>query len=805
MPVASYDVRDRILMRMLKFLLIAAVILALLAGALLFTIKRADLGAYRVPLQNFVERETGRKLRIDGDFEPALSLTPAIRATNVQFANPSWADSESMLRIDEVYFQMRLSSLFSGPLQVIKLRAHGGELHLQRTANGQNNWTFERPDNKTSPSEERGEKSFVTLTNIDVSDLRVTYSAPERDNPVDANITSLAVAAQDMRTNQISVDGTLHGTPLRASGTIPRLAHMINGAAYNDLQIEYGDLRISSKLDLDNIEGLKGLDGTVEVKGRNLEKLTKLLGLRKLDDGPFNLATTLREDNDAISFDGKLEAQTGKLTANGSLKNWADKPAIAADLTLAAPDILPLARYMDLPLEKSGPLDAHGGIRWGPGTIEFSSFEATFDSNVVNLDGAVGLPARPDNTTLKIRSKGPNIAATMALVNLKWRITYDYEFAADFSGSEGMIVMQPVSLRVGGNDFAGRVTVVPGKKPIVEADLHSKQILIGDYLEDRRQPRLQDKDATLVFDTKPFDFSALDGFDLQAKVAIDHIVASNTDIQDTSMEIVVKDGSLNIEPFKTMINGGPLSGRMRLDSAGEAPLFQIELSGDKIRYARTKEVTPDEMALIPPNTLNTRIKASGNSLHEMAVSADGWIKIVSEAGRRPRGSFGLFTNNVLDEVYYKLQPIVKKRPYHQLGCGIYYVRFDNGKAKVEPFLLQTDSITVRAHGTVQMEDEKLDFDFAAKPRKGVGLGVASIASPFLAVRGTLAHPQVGADVAGGVVSGAAAFFTMGLSVVGKGLMDRAAGGRDLCPDIDKILKKYRAGEETDAIWENEPG
>ncbi len=656
MPVASYDVRDRIVMRMLKFLLIAAVILALLAGALLFTIKRADLGAYRVPLQNFVERETGRKLRIDGDFEPVLSLTPAIRATNVQFANPSWADSESMLRIDEVYFQMRLSSLFSGPLQVIKLRAHGGELHLQRTANGQNNWTFERPDNKTSPSEARGEKSFVTLTNIDVSDLRVTYSAPERDNPVDANITSLAVAAQDMRTNQISVDGKLHGTPLRASGTIPRLAHMINGAAYNDLQIEYGDLRISSKLDLDNIEGLKGLDGTVEVKGSNLEKLTKLLGLRKLDDGPFNLATTLREDNDAISFDGKLEAQTGKLTANGSLKNWADKPAIAADLTLAAPDILPLARYIDLPLEKSGPLDAHGGIRWGPETIEFSSFEATFDSNVVNLDGAVGLPARPDNTTLKIRSKGPNIAATMALVNLKWRITYDYEFAADFSGSEGMIVMQPVSLRVGGNDFAGRVTVVPGKKPIVEADLHSKQILIGDYLEDRRQPRLQDKDATLVFDTKPFDFSALDGFDLQAKVAIDHIVASNTDIQDTSMEIVVKDGSLNIEPFKTMINGGPLSGRMRLDSAGEAPLFQIELSGDKIRYARTKEVTPDEMALIPPNTLNTRIKASGNSLHEMAVSADGWIKIVSEAGRRPRGSFGLFTNTCLTRSITSFSP-----------------------------------------------------------------------------------------------------------------------------------------------------
>jgi hypothetical protein len=115
--------------------------------------------------------------------------------------------------------------------------------------------------------------------------------------------------------------------------------------------------------------------------------------------------------------------------------------------------------------------------------------------------------------------------------------------------------------------------------------------------------------------------------------------------------------------------------------------------------------------------------------------------------------------------------------------------------------LQTDTITIRGRGKLKMDNEELDIDFGAKPRKGVGVGVASIASPFLRVRGTLANPRVGADVAGGVVSGAAAFFTMGLSVVGKGLMDRATGGRDLCEDIEKILKKYRAGEETDAIWE----
>ncbi|MGD9342010.1 MAG: AsmA family protein, partial [Chromatiales bacterium] len=85
--------------------------LALLAGGFIVVLKTSDLSQYRVPLQNFVAAETGRTLHINGDFEPVVSLTPAVRATNVHFANAAWADSDEMARIDEIYLQIQLWSL----------------------------------------------------------------------------------------------------------------------------------------------------------------------------------------------------------------------------------------------------------------------------------------------------------------------------------------------------------------------------------------------------------------------------------------------------------------------------------------------------------------------------------------------------------------------------------------------------------------------------------------------------------------------------------------------------------------------
>jgi uncharacterized protein involved in outer membrane biogenesis len=789
-------------MRIIKILAILLAVLVVLAGALILIIPRIDFAQYRKPLESYVSGVTGRLFTINGVFEPVLSLTPTIRATDVRFANAEWADSADMAVIDEIYIRLRLWSLFSGPVRVIRLQINGGELHLQRNADGADNWSFgsSRPG-KVETGSDAGH-AFVTLREVDVSDTKLFYRSPDRQKPFDATINRLRLASPDIKSNEISLDATIAGQPLRAEGTIPGLRQIVRGRADHTLQIEYRGTKIASRFEIEDFHSLKGLDGNIDVSGQQLETLTSFLGFAKLDQGAFDVSSSLKEKDGRIDFDGQFKTQSGTITATGVLSDWRTQPAVAAQIKLDIPELLPLAQYHDLPLKKGGRLEANGGVSWSRTKLGFSGLTARFDSNTLSLDGDLGLPVRPENTTLKIRSAGPNIADALALFGIEYGIGYDFDLSADFSSHDDTITMQPFTLRLGENDFAGRIDVVPGQKPSIVATLKSEKIMAAKYLADRNQGDVSARKSDRVFNNDPFDFSFLDKFDGTLNLAADSIYFENIDLQNVSFKLAIENGSLQVEPFAAEVNGGPLTGRLRLDRNRDSPLFQIEMKGDKLRFGVSDQMGPEVTSALPPITLESRVKASGNSLHEMAVSSDGWIKMASEAGRRPKGSFGLFTNDLLTQVYYALRPTAKREDQHTLGCGIYYLRLDEGEARLQPFLLQTDTITLRGRGRLKMEDETLDIDFAAKPRKGIGVSVASIASPFLSVKGTLSDPKIRPNVAGGIVSGAAAFFTGGLSVLGKGIVDRATGGRDLCDDIDKILDKYREGEDTDAIWEN---
>jgi hypothetical protein len=98
---------------------------------------------------------------------------------------------------------------------------------------------------------------------------------------------------------------------------------------------------------------------------------------------------------------------------------------------------------------------------------------------------------------------------------------------------------------------------------------------------------------------------------------------------------------------------------------------------------------------------------------------------------------------------------------------------------VKPMLLQTEKVTITAHGTIDLHTEKLLLDFNTRPREGIGVSPGMFTNPFIQLQGTLASPTVGVG-AKGVASGAVAAATGGVSVVAGGMVDRAQGEKDLC-------------------------
>ena len=139
-----------------------------------------------------------------------------------------------------------------------------------------------------------------------------------------------------------------------------------------------------------------------------------------------------------------------------------------------------------------------------------------------------------------------------------------------------------------------------------------------------------------------------------------------------------------------------------------------------------------------------------------------------------------FFKDVLLQVLRTLNPLSRSRDYQVLECGIYDVSIVDGRATIDKFIIQTDTMTTVASGTVNLRNERLDIAFRAKPREGIGISLGTVANQLLELRGTLKSPRIAVDAGRTATTTGAAVATGGLSLLARGLWDRLSAETDTC-------------------------
>ncbi|NIQ96432.1 MAG: hypothetical protein GWN87_21230, partial [Desulfuromonadales bacterium] len=89
----------------------------------------------------------------------------------------------------------------------------------------------------------------------------------------------------------------------------------------------------------------------------------------------------------------------------------------------------------------------------------------------------------------------------------------------------------------------------------------------------------------------------------------------------------------------------------------------------------------------------------------------------------------------------------------ELECGVARVALGDGRAVVDPVIVQTRELVVTSGGKVNLETEKIDLQFNTRPRKGIGLSASVVINPFIRVGGTLSQPTLAFDAVDTAISG----------------------------------------------------
>ena len=209
--------------------------------------------------------------------------------------------------------------------------------------------------------------------------------------------------------------------------------------------------------------------------------------------------------------------------------------------------------------------------------------------------------------------------------------------------------------------------------------------------------------------------------------------------------------------------------------------FQIKLSAlnaaDPTLSARgvTKDFTLENLlARLDPSSrvsgggmkLAFDIKASGNSLHQMASNSNGKIQLsINQArmGTNFLNDAGDFVVTLLDS----MNPMRKKTSETVLECAVAYLPINKGQINIANTVgLETDRLDAVLAGSINLKTEVINL--TVDPREKSGLTTGLDLAGLVKMGGTLTNPKAGINQAGVVnsaVSIGLGFLTGGASIL----------------------------------------
>jgi hypothetical protein len=278
-------------------------------------------------------------------------------------------------------------------------------------------------------------------------------------------------------------------------------------------------------------------------------------------------------------------------------------------------------------------------------------------------------------------------------------------------------------------------------------------------------------------DELPFDRMASSAAHVDLAVA--ELRSRDAQARNVTLALDGERGMLQIATAFDTEHGGAAKGEFVLATAGNKADLSIDIDARDLRLNLVSGEV-DDPAQIPPIGLLASVRSTGNSPRALASAANGHLLLTQGSGRIDNGAVGLASGDILAQVFSALNPFAKDEKYSNWDCTIVAVKVTDGIGKIDPLVSQGEKLLILGGGKVDLHTEKIDMEFNTKPRTGVGVTADMFVTPFVKLSGTLAKPGVGLNAKGTLLSGGAAVATGGLSLLVRGMADRATAEKDQC-------------------------
>jgi uncharacterized protein involved in outer membrane biogenesis len=457
--------------RWLKILSILGVLVIAVIVAGIAILKSMDFNEYKGLIAEKAKEATGRDLKIAGDLNLEISLSPKIAVEGVSFANASWGSRPEMVTVKKFAAEMSLLPLLSGQIEVQRVILEGVDLLAEKDASGKANWEFGAAKAEAKESGGSGGGGSATLPvvhKVSIKDVKVAF----KDAQAGANY-ELALANVDLSAGgpdaplNLDVNGIINGQAFKVGGQLGTIAAL---AANEMFPVKLSIEALKTTIGLDGRAGVPGgvpkTDLKLTLKGASLNDTLAAAdalspGLKDIKlpvSGGFHVNSQVKvADATKLALEN-LDAGIGDIALKGRVAADLGGSRPAVNVALAT-DTLDLDKLM--PKSEEKPAEP---AKEAAKTDEAKAKERVFPDDPLPLDGLKAADAVVKFDAGKIIIQGMELTAVKLGVDLK----------------AGKLRVSPLAAGFGGGTIDGDVSVdASGKAAGLKAKIAVKGVDYG--------------------------------------------------------------------------------------------------------------------------------------------------------------------------------------------------------------------------------------------------------------------------------------------------------------------------------------
>ncbi len=310
--------------------LVLTLVVALAVFILVF-----DWNWARDPITKAAANATGRQVKI-GNIQGRWSLRPRIVFQDVHFANAEWSKEPEMFAADEFALPIDLPQLLRRRLVLPNIDLKKPRLVLERTPDGESNWTFGA---KTAADVAKPENRFEMplIGRLAIEDGSLVYRDPKAGLDLDGKISTVVGTGGEGK-SQVKIEGkgALHGEPftLRLFGGSLLMLRETDEPYPLTIELVTGPTQARISGSLEDPVKFEGLNLDVNLKGDNLARISKMTGVPLPLTPPYDIKARLYREEDLWLL-RDIDGTMGYSDLQGVLKidTNGERPYIEADLT----------------------------------------------------------------------------------------------------------------------------------------------------------------------------------------------------------------------------------------------------------------------------------------------------------------------------------------------------------------------------------------------------------------------------------------------------------------------------------------